>query len=46
MGKLIDAMIVAQQLKQSSQALLPAGEEEVSLAAFYSMETAFNHPKG
>lgn len=34
MGKFIDAMIVAQQLKQKSQALLHAGEEDVSLAAF------------
>lgn len=34
MGKFVDAMIVAQQLKQKSQALLHAGEEDVSLAAF------------
>lgn len=46
MGKLVHPMIIAQQSKQSSQVLLHAGEEDVSLAAFYSMETAFNHPEG
>lgn len=46
MGKLVDAMIIAQQLNQSSQGFLHAGEQDVSLAVFCSMETAFNHSEG
>lgn len=44
--KSVDAMTVAQQLKQSSQVVLHVSEEDVRFAAFYSMETAFNHPEG
>lgn len=44
MGKLVDGRIVAYHSKQSS--LLRAGVEDVSLAAFYSMKTAFSYPEG